>query len=822
MPKNLPDSTAFVGAALAEHPDYRIARALGNGQRALVFVATNDSLGRDAACKVIPLNNLVGTPGDQRWRREITAANQIASGRVVKIFGMGQIDIPEHKCLYLLSDLVKGHSLKDHLKSKEIDLGFVESFLREMLDFLRELQAAGQSHGDFHPGNILVEDRSDALTGPPFSFRVTDFGVAPITTGPSELLDDYHQLASMLREMLGKVDYQQLGQEDRHVFNFLDKELLGKRLLEHDVSFDPAARSPRALFDALRRARTSAVVQSAGPRTLSTPFDYLSCEQIGEAHSLLKELYSDKMLGLVAIQDANNLVLTGPRGCGKTTVFRSLSLRHRTYTNDDSPTTIQYIGVYYRCDDLYFSFPRYKRPAREEALDIPLHFVTATLLRELLIATASWLSKHSPDAWRDREAEAAAALWDHLDIKKPESPDANTIPALVRRLEKERDWAAKKHRFAADPSHSIEGCFGPAVLPRACEILASHFVYVRERPVHFLVDDYSAPKITPDLQRNLNRIFMQRTSSCFFKLATESPRSFDKSDVDGKTYVEGREFRLMNLGMDFINAARDEKLRFVDDIFTRRLKYTPNYPVRTLHQLVGDESGTSYNEIARQIREGKKWKIWGQTALSELCSGDVHFLIDLAGKMANAGGGPAAMKAAMESGEPAIAPAMQNKLIREEAGNFVRNLRSLPRGERLVGIVEAFGSVAASYLRYRDSKNEEATVPHQASRIEPLEDPELAGEARETYDDLLRYSVFLEDTRGKSRRGLVVPRLYLRRFLLPHFNLTFSKRDSLELDVADLKELLLQPAVFEARKRMKDSASGNPDQSTLFPDPDNA
>ena len=75
---------------------------------------------------------------------------------------------------------------------------------------------------------------------------------------------------------------------------------------------------------------------------------------------------------------------------------------------------------------------------------------------------------------------------------------------------------------------------------------------------------------------------MQRSAACFFKLATESPASYESSDVDGKSYVEGREFRLVNLGIDFINAENEDKLRFVDDVFRRRFEYTEGYPVSTL------------------------------------------------------------------------------------------------------------------------------------------------------------------------------------------------------------------------------------------------
>jgi hypothetical protein len=79
--------------------------------------------------------------------------------------------------------------------------------------------------------------------------------------------------------------------------------------------------------------------------------------------------------------------------------------------------------------------------------------------------------------------------------------------------------------------------------------------------------------------------------------------------------------------------------------------------------------------------------------------------------------------------------------------------------------------------------------------------------------ELLRYSVFIQDFRGKSRRGDVVPRLFLRRFLIPHFNLTFSSRDSIQLEPKVFELMLLDPAKFEKSFRQKggDDADENDD-----------
>src|SRR5205823_613533 len=130
--------------------------------------------------------------------------------------------------------------------------------------------------------------------------------------------------------------------------------------LDSDRTREPLARNAVALFDKLLLLDSEwTSLQASAREQLTSPFDYLSCELV-RTDDLLKSLYSDRFLGLPSIEEKNNLVLTGPRGCGKSTVYRSLSLRHRCLTGDDAPDAVRYIGIYYRCEDLYFAFPRYR------------------------------------------------------------------------------------------------------------------------------------------------------------------------------------------------------------------------------------------------------------------------------------------------------------------------------------------------------------------------------------------------------------------------------------------------------------------------------
>lgn len=818
MRENLPDKTFFLRKTLPSKPTIRIQHYVGSGANAHVYRAHSEELGRDVACKIIPRKNLVGL--DQvppAWRSEVLKADRLRSSYPVKFLGVEEWkdETSGIDCAVLISEYVEGITLRQFLQAQagEVTIAFIVHFLMCMFDLFYDMLLRGVEHGDFHSGNVLVADRSSyALLGEPNEFRITDFGVARATS-EAHLRDDFFQLATVLKELLAAVDYQAGSQKDKFTFNILNDHFLARHLVEKDTTLDPLARQPAKLLDRLRGIDSEfEIVQTAGPTQLVTPFDYLSCEQIGESHSILRTLYSDLFLGLSNIESRNNLVLTGPRGCGKSTVFKSLSLRHRLFTSEADLGTLNYVGIYYRCDDLYFAFPRYRRPGRAEALDLPIHFVTCALLVEVLTAVESWGRSSFSEEFNREERYVSLKIWHALGLDPPAEPGAETFKTILGRLHKERRRAAEKHRFVNDAKQEFGTYFGADILVRTCQAISESFSFLQGRPFYFFIDDYSSPKITKELQESLNRIFMQRTSACFFKLSTESPASFSRSDIDGKTYVEGREFTLLNLGIVYLHAKLPEKSGFIDDVFNRRLSAPPSYPVSDLTTLIGRNADFNNNEEARKIRKKEKPELWGAEMLSRLCSGDIHYLIGLVRDMVIAAGGETGI-AAVQS-VPRVSKSEQNSVIRGAAGNFLKNLRGIPKhGDRLVEVVTAFGNVAHSYLKFRDSANEERNPPHQASRIEPYEPLALSDDAQKIYDELLRYSVFIEDVRGKSRRGKVVPRLYLRRFLIPHFNLTFSTRDSLEIAPSDFEDFLLRPTQFEEKFRLRSYEAPRPEGS---------
>ena len=142
-------------------------------------------------------------------------------------------------------------------------------------------------------------------------------------------------------------------------------------------------------------------------------------------------------------------------------------------------------------------------------------------------------------------------------------------------------------------------------------------------------------------------------------------------------------------------------------------------------------------------------------------------------------------------------------------------------GTHLKAIVEAFKDAARLelmgpvYTMRENGRTRE--VPKMAFRIEITDEFRLDALATEIYRDLIRYGLFMRDARGKSVRGAMVPRLYLRRLLLPYCVLALSKRDSVAMSCEWFRTLLLHPDTFMEtwRKHRTPMLSVSRDQGKL-------
>ena len=827
MRRNMPRKENFIGKTIPTYPNHVIKEHVASGANGHLFRAYSTLENSTLAFKIVPIGNLVTDQKEQylgEARRANTLEHESAVGHIQVVdYTDGDSGTP---CVVFVCEYINGPSLDKYLKDSKnhstVDLAFIRSFLETMLGLLFELQERGYEHGDLHAGNILVVksrfDINDRVV-----FRVTDFGVRNFVDA-SQHADDFLNIANILRRLLEFIDFREASGRDRFIFNSLRDRFLKRYFLETDPTVDEFARNPREILRQLKALDTEyrqAQIAELDEGGLVTPFDYPNCEQIGDSHLMLRALYSNRLLELTKIEAHTNVVLTGPRGCGKTTVFKALSLEYRTSTGQDAPDHVPYVGIYYRCDDLYFAFPRYRELPRDDATDIPVHFLIVTLLSLLLRHLEYWAKRHYAEEWDAKVGTVVEELWEIFEWTKPHGPNARDPSTLVRKLAKERRNAEGTYRFATRPEQPVRGFCGPGRMVEVCRMLRKSFSFLNSRVFHFYIDDYSWPKISKDLQANLNRLLMHRGPDAFFKISTESPVSFVRHDLDGKNFAEAREYDFINLGVRYITDKTGQTAAFIGDLFARRFQAVQDYPVRNLKELLGScpRNDNARARVARRKageREKEKYRyLYGEEIISLMCSGDIHHMIRLVSRMVDDFGGPERLR---ESGS-SIPPENQQQSIRNEAGAVMESIRTVPKvGPKLANVVSAFGNVAHSYLLHKNSKNELGNPPRQASKIEPYEALHLSRDAEHIREDLLRYSVFIEDPKGKSRRGDVVPRFFLRRSLIPHFQLTFSQRDSVLLGNQDIELLLLEPKRFEDKFRIRSSDDGGPVRNRYIKD----
>jgi serine/threonine-protein kinase len=143
---------------------YRIARELGAGGMATVYLARDEKHHRDVAIKVLH-PDLSGAIGADRFLAEIRTTARLQHPHIVPLFDSGDADGQ----LYYIMPVVQGESLRDRLdRDKRLPVAEAVRLAGDVARALDYAHRAGVVHRDIKPENILLHD-GQAL--------VADFGI---------------------------------------------------------------------------------------------------------------------------------------------------------------------------------------------------------------------------------------------------------------------------------------------------------------------------------------------------------------------------------------------------------------------------------------------------------------------------------------------------------------------------------------------------------------------------------------------------------------------------------------------------------------------
>ncbi len=778
-------------------------------------------------------------------------------------------------CQYTVWDYISpGENLRQYLRrTREIDAGFLVAVVERVLHVLHGCHVEGVArHGDLHSGNILIGDESPTLLDeslqPRAPIYISDFGYGA-TGGTVKPRDDYQGLAKIIDEMIAHVNYSSATATHRQMLRAMKRDL-SKLLAERSAA---ERRSPLELLELLRDIKLTA--QSGGgfghggdssapgrklaPAGASNVGQFQVSEMIGERWDWWKQLFVPTVPARSKIFTLDiPTVLTGPRGCGKTMLFRRLSERLVVECGDVAELSGggRMAAFYVNANDFADAFAQY--PDSPSASDIArlVCYANLCILGEFLTVQSARAGKLGEAA--DEGLMRAVRGW----LVR----DEMTLVVGQDRLERYRSVLEEtKWRVASRPRWTEFPGWSELSqhqwLPRFVRLARRECAWLAGRGVFLFVDDFSTPRVSGPMQRVLNRLFLQRSAEFLSKVATESWTTFVPQDSSGKALEDGDDYQLVDIGEESLFLPDAERLAFLREVFGRRLAADSRVPdgARTLVGLLG-RLNLSKTEFARRLRtsvvdEGTAGRAevmggsqrrgrsrgrvhyCGEDVLAGLWSGDTRMMIQLVSDVIDQ-----TSESAGDSGGIGPLPVdsgIQDRVFRNRGGEWLNSLtRNEPTdaaavkagvenarvsrgryalygryGEHLKAIVEAFAAASGRLLEgpmyeIADGKGGRREVPRMAFRIEILDELRLSGLAAEIYRDLLRYGVFMRDSRGKSVRGAFVPRLYLRRVLLPYCTLALSKRDSVALSCADFSGLLLDPDGFRASFRERRSADG--------------
>ena len=157
---------------------YRIARLLGKGNMARVYVAEQLSMQRNVAVKVLQPKLVVDDVAAARFRQEVDAVCRLQSPHAIRFYDVGRT---QDGSPYIVMELLAGETLKDRLdREKRLPLNQVYTITAQIAAALDEAHEAGVWHRDLKPDNVHFCHQATPLQ--PF-LKVLDFGLA-------KLLDD--------------------------------------------------------------------------------------------------------------------------------------------------------------------------------------------------------------------------------------------------------------------------------------------------------------------------------------------------------------------------------------------------------------------------------------------------------------------------------------------------------------------------------------------------------------------------------------------------------------------------------------------------------
>ncbi|GAA5026548.1 Stk1 family PASTA domain-containing Ser/Thr kinase [Actinopolymorpha pittospori] len=154
---------------------YALDAELGRGGMAVVWVGTDQRLGRTVAVKTLRSELATDETVQARFRREAQSAAALNHSSVVAVYDTGEEVLDGVSVPYIVMEYVEGRTLRDELGDARDDgqrmpPGRALEIIADVLEALEYSHRAGIIHRDIKPANVMLTPAGKA--------KVMDFGIA--------------------------------------------------------------------------------------------------------------------------------------------------------------------------------------------------------------------------------------------------------------------------------------------------------------------------------------------------------------------------------------------------------------------------------------------------------------------------------------------------------------------------------------------------------------------------------------------------------------------------------------------------------------------
>jgi hypothetical protein len=329
--------------------------------------------------------------------------------------------------------------------------------------------------------------------------------------------------------------------------------------------------------------------------------------------------------------------------------------------------------------------------------------------------------------------------------------------------------------------------------------LSSNVSYFRGKRILFLLDDYSLHRVPPSIQKILNQVVWMQVPTYVFKISSEVGGITAGALVGGGSADTSREFIEINIGTEYVNLREQtQSHEFIEDILNRRL-HLAGYKGKSIG-LLGNTKYPNNLPLGAALKAERKKELRGSPVyyhgiecLADLCSGDIATALDILRHIFQ-------VADVTPTTTSLIPPRQQHKAIQDFSRDLYSSIRDfIPYGKEMQQLVHAFGWMSRKLLcehRGVHSRAGNRLDPYELIRIEVDEDPnlpELPGVPKQVVQQILRRAIFIELSKGRSRRGMLARRLQLRRAYCPAFKMSLTHSEPMVLNREKFRHLIDSP-----------------------------